>query len=180
MQKKRVFSGLIAAVILAGGGWAAATKVPWSEISFEDFDLSGTLAKIHERTEQLGDVNQGIIQGIQKLEEQSGKTKEVNQKLSRVGELAGAQVEQLNQIRVVTGQQVPLSQNLHSLSQRLANQMDTISKSGGRQATQAGQLKKITEQTEANLNEVLQQNVLLEEKLGQAAEVAEQVKNSLP
>ena len=97
-----------------------------------------------------------------------------------MGELAGAQVEQLNQIRVVTGQQVPLSQNLHSLSQRLAKQMDTISKSGGKQATQAGQLKKITEQTEANLNEVLQQNELLEKKLGQAAEMAEQVKNSLP
>lgn len=180
MQKKRAVTGLIAAVIIAGGGLATGTKVPWSKMSLEDFNLSGTLAKIYEKTEQLGDVNQGIIQGIKALEEQSGKTKEVNQKLQQVGQLAGAQVDQLDQIRTVIGQQVPLSQSLHGLSHRLAKQMDTISKSGEKQATQADQLKKITEQTETNIKEVLHQNQLLEKKLGQAADVAEKVNNSLP
>ena len=180
MRKKRAVTGLIAAVVIAGGGWVAFAKIPWTEISFEDFHLSGTLAKIYEKTEQLGDVNQGIIQGIKALEEQSGKTKEVNQKLQQVGQLANAQVDQLNQIRMVTDQQVPLSQSLHGFSDRLAKQMSGISKSGGEQAAQADQLKKITEQTEANIKEVLHQNELLEKKLGQAADVAKKVNNSLP
>jgi hypothetical protein len=144
------------------------------------FDLNGMLKEINAKTKTLGSLNKTIYAGLNRLDQQSGKTKTVSQKLSEANQGVKKQEETLENIRQVTQQQVTLAHNLHALSELLTQQMSLISKSGQIQVNQSDQLKSVTFGTRTQLSEVLKQNQIMEQKLGKAAEQSERVDRSVP
>lgn len=148
--------------------------------ALKDFDLNGMLKEIDEKTKQLGAANKEILQGLLSISDKSSKTMEVSQKLTTVMQVADQQGNTLGEIESVTGEQVTLSQNLNSLSQKLEAQMDIISASGQSQVDLSSQLKGISLDTLAKLREALEQNEQLERKLKSAASKSDRAARSLP
>lgn len=143
-------------------------------------DLNGMLERIGQNNRQLGAVNENILGGLSSIDQKSGQTVQVHEKLQTVRDGLDDQSFTLGDLETVTGQQVDLSQNMNDLSAFLNGKMTSIASSAKDQVDQTEQLRAITLDTKAKLERALEQNQLLNEKLKSAAAKSRQAANSLP
>jgi hypothetical protein len=143
-------------------------------------DLNGMLERIGQNNAQLGTVNENILGGLSAINQKSGQTVQVHEKLQTVNEGLKGQSLTLGDLESVTGQQVDLSQNMNDLSFFLNGKMNLIASSASAQVDQAKQLRAITLDTKAKLEKALEQNRVLNNKLKSAAAKSRQAANSLP
>lgn len=143
-------------------------------------DLNGMLERIDQNNRQLGAVNENILGGLSSIDQKSGQTVQVHEKLQTVRDGLDDQSFTLGDLETVTGQQVDLSQNMNDLSAFLNGKMTSIASSAKDQVDQTEQLRAITLDTKAKLERALEQNQLLNEKLKSAAAKSRQAANSLP
>ena len=138
------------------------------------------LERIGQNNRQLGAVNENILGGLSSIDQKSGQTVQVHEKLQTVRDGLDDQSFTLGDLETVTGQQVDLSQNMNDLSAFLNGKMTSIASSAKDQVDQTEQLRAITLDTKAKLEKALEQNQLLNEKLKSAAAKSRQAANSLP
>jgi hypothetical protein len=174
-----LFTG-IAALLILFFSVLYFSQTPVDASRLKKFDLAGILKEINKKTQKLGTLNQGIVAGLLHLDEQSGKTATVSDRLKTVQKKSDDEEHTLQQIQDVTGQQIDLSQELNRLSKELSSQMNSISSTGQKQAGDSDRLSGITLETRKQLEEALYWNEQLEQKLKSAASKSEQADRSLP
>lgn len=156
------------------------TSSQLSADSLKKFDLPGMLKEIDAKTRKLGEINKEILAGIHLIDSKSDQTRTVGDRLQEANQAAKQEDSTLGKVKYVTGQQVALSQEMNGLSRALADLMNAIFSHSSVQSGSARELLKTTMDTRGQLEEVLQQNRLLEQKLEEASKKSEQAARSLP
>ncbi|WP_124727384.1 hypothetical protein [Staphylospora marina] len=146
----------------------------------QKWDLSAKLKRIGDDTERMAEFHANILHALQRIDDKSALSRNLHQHLQSVQQAATAEGKLVSAIRDTTGEQASIGEEWNRLTRSLAGLMQTVSGQASMQSGMSHELNKAIKGTEKHLNEAMNANATLEQKLRQAAEKSEKAAASMP